>query len=164
MASSSSMIRMRVMASAGMCGCVLLKAAPFVKSRMKTGNVSMSKVTEGMDRTPHRAFMRAMGLDDEDLEKAADRHRQHPRREHAVLDVARAPGRCCPAGRGPGWRCAGAVHDGVGVRWRVDEPQGHAHEPGVARADRRFGGSCHARPLCTTDWWPSPVATRPCPA
>ena len=29
----------------------------------------MSKVTEGMDRTAHRAFMRAMGLDDEDLKK-----------------------------------------------------------------------------------------------
>ncbi len=29
----------------------------------------MSQVTEGMDRTAHRAFMRAMGLDDDDLKK-----------------------------------------------------------------------------------------------
>lgn len=29
----------------------------------------MSKVTDGMDRTPHRAFMRAMGLDDGDFDK-----------------------------------------------------------------------------------------------
>ena len=45
---------------------------------------------DGLDRTPHRTFLRATGLDDEAIAQAVRRHRQHARRQHAVLDVARA--------------------------------------------------------------------------
>ena len=56
-------------------------------------------INEGLDRAPHRAFLRATGLDDERHRQAVRRHRQPARREHAVLDVARAAGRCRAARR-----------------------------------------------------------------
>ena len=41
---------------------------------------------------------------------------------------------------------AGAVHDHLRLRRRVDEPQGHAAEPRVARDHRRLHRGGHARP------------------
>ena len=63
-----------------------------------------------------------------------------------MLDVARAAGRCGAARRRRRRRAAGAVHDDLGLRRRLDEPQGHADEPGVARADRRLDRGGDARP------------------
>jgi hypothetical protein len=103
-------------------------------------------ITEGLDRAPHRAFLRATGVDEADFGKPfigiVSQHGENtpcsmslgPQADAARLGVA------------AGDAIPGAVHDHLGVRRRLDEPQGHADEPGLARADRRFDRGGDARP------------------
>ena len=69
--------------------------------------------------------------------EVARRHHQLRRRQHAVLQVAGPAGRQRTPGRGRRRRRAGGDVDHLGLRRHLDEPRRHAHEPAVARADRR---------------------------
>ena len=63
---------------------------------------------EGLDRTPHRAFLRACGLDDDDLGKPQDRDCQHARRRTR-------PARCRSAPQADAARLGVAAGGGVPV-------------------------------------------------
>ena len=106
-----------------------------------------SRITvDGADRAPHRTFLRAMGLDDEAIAKPfVGVMSTHGENTPCSLSLATA-GRSREDGRRHGRRHAVRVHHGVGIRRRLDEPSRHAHEPHVARADRRLHRTGDARP------------------
>jgi hypothetical protein len=100
---------------------------------------------EGIDRTPHRAFWRAMGLGCGSRE--ADRRRDVDAwRDHALLDEPRAAGGRGEVGRARGRRHAARVHDDLRLRRHLDEPSRHALQPDQPRADRGFDRGRDARP------------------
>ena len=78
--------------------------------------------------------------------QAVRRRDEHAWREHALLALAAPAGRGRQDGGRHGRRHALRVHHDLGFRRRVDEPPGHAHEPDVARTDRRFDRTGDARP------------------
>jgi dihydroxy-acid dehydratase len=93
---------------------------------MGTKSNNRSRIAiDGLDRTPHRAFLRATGLDDDDLGKpmvgVVSTHGENTPCSMSLgpqADAARLAWR--PAAR---CRCR---DDHLRLRRRVDEPQGHA--------------------------------------
>src|ERR1700730_17395457 len=93
---------------------------------------------EGLARTPHRAFMRAMGLDDAAIQKpmigvVSMKGEQTPCNMTHAFQVEAAKAGVAEAGGTPR-----EVHDDLGLRRHQHEPRGHEVLAGVARTDRRL--------------------------
>ena len=105
---------------------------------------------EGLDRTPHRTFLRAMGLDDAAIAKpfvaVISTHGENTPCSMSLRPQADA----AKIGRRRRRRHAVRDDDHLGLRRRVDEPPRHADEPRVARVDRRLGRDRGARRTPTT--------------
>ena len=87
-----------------------------------------SRITvEGLDRTPHRAFMRGMGAERRGHRQAVHRHRHRsaPRSRPATCRC-RSQADEAQAGRRQGRRHAARLHHHLGLRRHLDEPSGHA--------------------------------------
>ena len=97
--------------------------------------------TDGLDRAPHRAFMRAMGLDDAAIAKpmvgvVSMKGEQTPCNMTHDFQVAAAK-----TGNRGGRRHAARVLDRLGVRRHQHESRGDEVLPVFARADRRLDRS-----------------------
>ena len=100
-------------------------------------------IKEGLDRAPHRAFLRADRHGRRGHGQADRRHRQPARRRtycapvdcRLQADAARLGVAAAAQGVAVPFTTI-SVSDGVSM-----EPPRHAHEPGLARADRRFDRS-----------------------
>jgi dihydroxyacid dehydratase/phosphogluconate dehydratase len=112
-----------------------------------------SRVTvEGLDRAPHRAFLRGLGLSDRDIGRP-------------FVGVASTDGRVTPCNALLGVLAKDAC---TGVRDAGGVPFDFAS---IAVADSMFRAKSSpmaSRPwraaMPTTRWSPSPAATKPCPA
>jgi hypothetical protein len=101
--------------------------------------------TDGIDRAPHRAFMRGMGLDDAAIARpfigvvttAGD---TTPCNGTLAEQAAHAQEGVVAGGGTP------RVHDHFRLRRHQHEPPGHEMLAGVARGDRRFDRAGDARP------------------
>ncbi len=82
-----------------------------------------SRITvEGLDRTPHRAFLRGMGLSDAAIAKPFIGVVSTEGRDHAVLMTLGVQADAAKVGVVGGRRHAARVHDHLRLRRHVDEP------------------------------------------
>ena len=102
--------------------------------------------TDGLDRAPHRAFMRAMGLDDAAIAKpmigvVSMKGEQTPCNMTHDFQVDAAKEGIAEAGGTPR-----EFTTDLGVRRHQHEPRGDEVLAGLARTDRRLDRGGRARP------------------
>ena len=108
-----------------------------------------------------RAMLKAVGFDDEALEEADHRRRQHVDRDRPVqLPPARA-GRAREGGHPRGRRHADGVQHRLHLRRHHDGHRGHAGVADQPRGHRRLDRAGGARQLLRRPWSRSAAATRP---
>ena len=117
-------------------------------------------ITEGPDRAPARAMLKAIGFTDEDLREADRRHRQHLDRDDAVqLQPARAR-REREGGHPRRRRHADGVQHHRDQRRHHHGHRGHEGLAGQPRGDRRLDRAGRAAGTCSTPSSRSSAATR----
>ena len=92
--------------------------------------------TDGLDRAPHRAFLRAMGLNDEAIARpfigvVSTAGEITPCNLTLASQAAARQGGRCQSGRH-----ASGIYHHLCLGWPVDESSGHEILPGVAGVDR----------------------------
>ena len=121
-------------------------------------------LTEGPDRAPARAMLKAIGFSSEDLAKPADRRGEHLDRDHALQLPPAPPGGAGEGGHPRRRRHADGVQHHRHQRRRHHGHRGHEGLAGQPRGDRRLHRAGRPRPPVRRRWWPWSAATRPSPA
>ncbi len=97
------------------------------------------EVTDGFERAPARAMLRAVGMTDDDWDKPQVGGGLVVERGHAVQPAARPSGQAGQGGRAVGRRLPARVHDHRRERRHLDGPRGHAGLAREPRGHRRLG-------------------------
>ena len=103
------------------------------------------EVTDGYERAPARAMLRAIGMTDDDWDKPQVGRGVFLERGHALQPPARPPGQAGQGGRPGRRRLPDRVRDHRRVRRHLDGRRGHAGLAGEPGGHRRLGRDGHAR-------------------